>query len=375
MQELSSNQRAWAEVSTAAIEANAACLCRHLKEGTALMAVVKADGYGHGAETVSRAALRGGAKSLGVATLLEGIELRNAGITAPLLILGNLIEADDLKRCLEMNVMPTISSIREAHLCNQLAKGSSRNFQVQLKLDTGMTRLGSAWEDGPKLISAIHKLNNLKLAGIYSHLACADDRNEHFTRVQKQRFDEVISDLPLHSHNFCCHLANSAGTLLDKSLHYDMVRVGIALYGHSPAEHLSEILPLKPALTVRARVTFVRQVNSGVGVSYGHKYITKKPCRLAVINIGYADGIMRSLSGHIYALYNGKALPQVGIITMDQLILDISEAPEIKIGSIVTLLGKDGDQEISPWDWSKSCDSIPWEILCGFKRRLIRIEV
>ncbi len=185
-------QRAWVEVAPKAIEANAAALKQHLADGSDLMAVVKADGYGHGAITVAKAALNGGATSLGVATLEEGIELRRAGLKAPMLLLGNLTQADELRSCLHWELMPTLSSMREALLCQNLADGSGRRFPVQLKLDTGMSRLGCDWQDGPRLVEAIRHLENLELCGLYSHLACADSDHESedasVTALQQRRF-------------------------------------------------------------------------------------------------------------------------------------------------------------------------------------------
>lgn len=370
-------QRAWLEVAPAAISANARSIRRLLQPGCALMAVVKADGYGHGALTVARAALDGGASQLGVATLQEGIELRQAGLREPVLVLGNLTQAEELRSCLHWQLMPTLSGMREALLCQNLASGSGRRFAVQLKLDTGMTRLGCDWQEGPRLATAIRQLDQIQLEGIYSHLALADGdpegEGERVTQLQQQRFRDVLRQLP--TGNATHHLANSAGTLRDRNLHHDLVRVGLALYGHSPSPHLDGSIALEPALTVKARVSLIRQVGAGVGVSYGHRFITQRASRLAVVAIGYADGVSRALSGRICALHNGRPLPQVGAITMDQLILDATDHPQLEAGAVVTLLGRDGDQAIHPRDWSDRCDSIPWEVLCGFKHRLPRLVV
>ena len=377
--EVDPRQRAWVEIAPAAVEANSSALCRHLNGNSRLMAVVKADGYGHGAETVARAALRGGATELGVATLQEGIELRQRGIEAPMLLLGNLTQAEDLRRCLHWQLMPTLSSMREVLLCQNLASSSGRRFQVQLKMDTGMARLGCDWHEAPRLVRAIRQLDDLELCGLYSHLACADGDpggdDGAVTALQQQRFQAVIRALPQAGRDLCRHLANSAGTLLRPELHHDMVRVGLALYGHAPAEHLGNVIPLQPALAVRARVTLIRSIAAGVGVSYGHRFVSQRPTRLAVVAIGYADGVIRSLSGKIHGLHQGQTIPQVGAITMDQMLFDVSEAPDVEVGSTVTLLGSDGNASISPQHWSDRCDSIPWEILCGFKRRLPRVEV
>ncbi|MEX1315711.1 MAG: alanine racemase [Synechococcaceae cyanobacterium] len=369
-------QRAWVEVDAAAIRANAAALRRHLG-ASELMAVVKADGYGHGALTVARSALAGGASSLGVATLAEGIELRRSGIEAPVLVLGGLCHAEELRCCLHWRLMPTISGMREALLCQNLASGQGRRMALQLKLDTGMARLGVDWEQGPQLVAAIAALDAVQLAGVYSHLASADlppGDDGGLTRQQQQRFEAVLTSLGQQGLDpGCRHLANSAGTLRNDGLHYDLVRVGLALYGHPPAAHLSGVVKLQPAMRLHARVSLIRELAAGVGVSYGHRFRTRRPSRLAVLAIGYADGVPRLLSNQLEVLFRGQRLPQVGAITMDQLMVDATDCPALDVGAVVTLLGRDGNQEITPGEWSDRCGTIPWEILCGFKHRLPRL--
>ena len=370
-------QRAWVQVDPAAIRTNAQLLRQCLQPQTGLMAVVKADGYGHGAVTVARAALEGGAHSFGVATLAEGIELRQAGIEAPVLVLGSLTQAEELRSCLHWQLMPTISGMREALLCQNLASGQGRTMALQLKVDTGMARLGADWQEGPRLVAAIQGLEAVKLAGIYSHLASADlpgAQDEGLTATQQHRFEAVLESLrDQRLDPVCRHLANSAGTLRSRTLHYDLVRVGLALYGHRPASHLGGDLNLLPAMHLQARVSLLREVGSGVGVSYGHRFRTSRPSRLAVVSIGYADGVPRQLSNQLDVLFRGQRLPQVGAITMDQLVLDATDCPHLDVGDLVTLLGRDGDDEITPADWSDRCGTIPWEILCGFKHRLPRL--
>lgn len=370
-------QRAWVEVDTEAISANARSLKRCIGDNTSLMAVVKADGYGHGAIPVARAALAGGASQCGVATLAEGIELRRAGIEAPILVMGSLTQVEELRSCLHWQLMPTISGMREALLCQNLASDQGQPMALQLKLDTGMARLGADWQEGPRLVAAISELEAVQLAGLYSHLASADaapESDDGLTSQQQQRFDTVLRALHEQGLNGGSrHLANSAGTLRSAGLHYDLVRVGLALYGHSPAPHLAGVAPLKPAMTLHARVSLIREVGAGVGVSYGHRFRTSRPSRLAVVGIGYADGVPRQLSNQLEVLFEGQRLPQVGAITMDQLVLDATDCPALEVGSVVTLLGQEGDEQITPSDWSDRCQTIPWEILCGFKHRLPRL--
>ncbi len=217
----------------------------------------------------------------------------------------------------------------------------------------------------------------MQLAGVYSHLADADAPGsglDALTQQQQQRFEAVLTALQQAGlASGCRHLANSAGTLRAPQLHYDMVRVGLALYGHRPAAHLGGGLELQPAMQVRARVSLIREVAAGVGVSYGHRFTTQRPSRLAVVSIGYADGVPRLLSNRLHVLHRGRRIPQVGAITMDQLVLDATDAPELDQGSVVTLLGSDGGERIDPLAWSDPCGTIPWEILCGFKHRLPRL--
>ena len=365
------------EIDEAAIQANADALRRSLHPGCALMAVVKADGYGHGAVPVARSAAAGGASCFGVATLQEGVELRQAGLDQPVLVLGNLSHPDELRACLHWQLMPTLSGMREALLCQNLASGSGRQLSVHLKLDTGMTRLGAPWEEGPRLVEAIQGLDALQMAGVYSHLAGADapgDGLDALTATQQQRFDAVLSGLQQQQLSpGCRHLANSAGTLRSPQLHYDLVRVGLALYGQRPSEHLGAGLSLQPAMHVRARVSLIREVPAGVGVSYGHRFVTQRPSRLAVVGIGYADGVPRLLSNRLEVLFAGHRLPQVGAITMDQLVLDATDVPALEAGSVVTLLGEEAGERIDPQAWSEPIGTIPWEILCGFKHRLPRL--
>jgi alanine racemase len=367
-------QRAWVEINRGAISHNAACLKRSLGPGCGLMAVVKADGYGHGAVTVAEAALAGGACSFGVATLAEAIELRQAGITAPILVLGNLQQPEEFRCCLHWRLMPTLSGLDQGLICSQVGAAGGRPLEAHLKLDTGMARLGVAWEQGPQLLESLSALEGLKVQGVYSHLADADQAEGALTRQQQQRFEGVLQRLQdLDLQPGLRHLANSAGTLSNRSLHYDLVRVGLALYGHAPAPHLAQSLPLQPAMAVRARVTLLRDVPAGVGVSYGHRHVTNQPSRLAVLGIGYADGVSRLLSGRLQVLALGQRLPQVGSITMDQLVVDATALPELEVGSVVTLLGESEGDQIGPETWGEICGTIPWEVLCGFKHRLPRL--
>jgi len=373
-------QRAWIEVKGKAIETNVRELRIKLSKNCQFMAVVKADGYGHDAKLVSEYAIKGGASQLGVATLNEAIKLRFSGVKKPILILGNLYTKRDLIICFKNDLMPTISSIRECLICNNIGKHFGLKFPIHLKVDTGMSRLGFEYNKFVQQFEKIKSFENISIEGIYSHLSSADEANaldpKSITQLQRHKFNELLEQINLERNNeIKIHFANSAGMLINKDFHFHMVRVGLSMYGYSPLDKIDENLSLKPALFLKAKVAFIRTIDPGVGVSYGGKFVSHRKTNLAVLSIGYADGVPRNLSGKINVIHNDNLYPQVGSITMDQMMVDITGSSEIKVGSTMVLLGSDGDKTISPLEWARKSNTIPWEILCSFKNRLPRVQV
>jgi len=373
-------QRAWIEIKGKAIETNVRQLRSKLSKNCQLMAVVKADGYGHDAKVVSEYAIRGGASELGVATLKEGIKLRSFGVKKPILILGNLYTKRDLIISFKNDLMPTISSIRECLICNNIGKHFGLKFSLHLKVDTGMSRLGFEYNRFVQQFEKIKSFENISIEGIYSHLSSADEYDsldpKSTTQIQRKKFQELLKQINVdRNHNIKIHLANSAGMLINKDFHFQMVRVGLSMYGYSPLANIDKKLSLKPALFLKVKVAFIRIIDQGVSVSYGGKFVSKRKTKLAVLSIGYADGVPRNLSGKINVIHNDELYPQVGSITMDQMMVDITGSSEIKVGSTMVLLGSDGDKTISPLEWARKSNTIPWEILCSFKNRLPRVQV
>ncbi|BBH39675.1 alanine racemase [Microcystis viridis NIES-102] len=368
--------RAWVEIDRSAIQQNVRKVKALLAPKTELMAVIKADAYGHGAVKVANSVLEAGAQSLAIATIGEGIELREAGIVAPIMILGAVNTPEEVAALAHWQLQPTLVQIEQVQIFASVMRRLEQRLPVHIKLDTGMSRLGTQWQNGTKFVEQVLEAPNLKIASIYSHFATADDPNPEIMQLQRQRFQQAIAELRSKGyHPPCLHLANSAATLSDRSLHYDRVRVGLALYGLYPADHLTDKVPLQPVLQVKARIAQVKTIAAGSGVSYGHQYIAAKDTRIAVVGIGYADGIPRNLSNRLKVSLRGRLVPQIGAITMDQLMIDVSEIPEVKTGEIVTLIGKDGPQCITADDWARDLGTISWEILCGFKHRLPRIII
>jgi len=379
-QDVDPKQRAWIEVSGKALEANVRQLRTKLSKNCELMAVVKADGYGHDAKVVSDYAIKGGASQLGVATLNEGIKLRSFGVKKPILILGNLYTKRDLIISFKKDLMPTISSIRECLICNNIGKHFGFKFSLHLKVDTGMSRLGFESNKFVEQFEKIKSFENISIEGIYSHLSSADEDNaldpKSTTQLQRLKFNELLKQINLdRNKEIKIHLANSAGMLLNKDFHFHMVRVGLSIYGYSPLAEIDKNLSLKPALFLKVKVAFIRTIDPGVSVSYGGKFVSIRKTKLAILSIGYADGVPRNLSGKINVIHNNKLYPQVGSITMDQMMVDITGSNEIRIGSTMVLLGSDGDKTISPLEWARKSNTIPWEILCSFKNRLPRVQV
>ncbi|MBD1887859.1 alanine racemase [Coleofasciculus sp. FACHB-SPT9] len=369
-------ERAWVEIDLAALAHNVRQLRRFLSPKTALMAVVKADAYGHGAITVAEIACQSGASWLGVATIPEGIQLREAGIQAPILILGASNTTEQVQAIAHWNLQPTLCTPQQALVFSETLGTLNRSLPVHVKLDTGMSRLGTPWQEAAEFVALVQGLPHLKIASIYSHLATADSPDPTGMRQQRDRFEEAIALIKTTGMTPPrLHLANSAAALSDPSLHYDMVRVGLATYGLYPAPHLKSVIDLKPVMKVKARVTQVKNISPGTGVSYGHQFVASRDMRLAAIAIGYADGVPRNLSNKMQVLLRGQPVPQIGAITMDQLMLDVSAIPDLQTGEVVTLLGKEGNAEISADDWAATLGTISWEILCGFKHRLPRVAV
>ena len=371
---LANRQRAWVEIDLSALAHNVRSIKAWLSPKTKLMAVVKADAYGHGAVTVAQTALANGADCLAIATLAEGVELRQAGIDASILILGAINAVEDIKAVAAWELEPTICNVEQALAFDATLATLGKSLNVHLKIDTGMSRLGTNWQAAVPFARLVQTLPHLRIESVYSHLATADEADRTTMNLQQRRFAQAIAQLQaIDIVPPQIHLANSAATLGDRTTHYDLVRVGLALYGLYPAGYLRQQLELKPVLEVKAKITQVKTIPSGEGVSYGRQFVTNDTTKVAVVGIGYADGVPRNLSNQLQAIVKGKLVSQIGAITMDQLMLDVNNLSDVKPGDIVTIIGQQGHLRITADDWANKLYTISWEILCGFKHRLPRI--
>jgi len=370
-------QRAWVEVDLSALAHNVRQIRGLLAPSTKIMAVVKADAYGHGAIDVARTLTDLGVEWLAVATVTEGIELRQAGIFAPILLLGAVNSDIQVHAIAKWDLQPTICSIAQATIISKAVATIQPSvvLNVHLNLDTGMSRLGADWQQAAAFYHEVEDLPYLQITSLYSHLATADELDPTVMEMQIDRFDRSIAAIGAAGHLLpMLHLANSAGILIGDRLNYQLVRPGLILYGLCPAPHLQSAIDLQPVLSVRARITQVKSITAGTGVSYGYRFIAERDMQIAVVEIGYADGIPRRLSDRMQAIVRGRLVPQIGSITMDRMMIDVSQIPDLQVGEIATILGTDGSVRITADDWANQLGTISWEILCGFKHRLPRMS-
>ena len=343
--------------------------------GTDVMAVIKADAYGHGAIQVARL-LQDRAAFFGVSSFLEATELRRAGLNNPILILGHTpVKAFDT--AIREGIRPTIFRYEDAVALSEAAVAAGIPAPFHLAVDTGMSRLGfEPTEEAADLCARIAKLPGLMTEGIFSHFATADCRDLSRSRAQAERFDAFCDMLKARGVEIAIrHLNNSAG-LMNFDAHYEMVRAGIVTYGMYPSEEVSpDLLELKPALQFLSKVTFVKTLPAGREISYGGTYVTTKETRVATVPVGYADGYRRSLSGKFYCLVHGKKAPILGRICMDQMMVDVTDIPQTQPGDRVTLVGTDGTETITMEQIAAAADSFNYEFVCGISRRVPRIYV
>ena len=346
------------------------------RNGAQTMAVVKADGYGHGAIEVARAALASGASWLGVCTIEEALELRAAGIRAPVLSWLHAPD-EDFARAIAGDVDLSVASCRGLDAVVRAAEDTGRTARVHLKADTGLSRGGSQPADWDDLVERAAKASAggaVEVVSVWSHLAHADAPQHPTTDRQARRLDEAHARATAAGLRPIRHLANSAATLTRPDLHYDLVRPGIAVYGLSPVPE-SGMFGLRPAMTFRSRVVLVKRVPAGEGVSYGHTWTTSRETTLALVPVGYADGVPRSLSGRLEVLLNGERRAVVGRVCMDQVVVDCGDA-HVDDGAEVVLFGPGDRGEPTAQDWADALGTIHYEVVTGVTRpRVVRTMV
>lgn len=358
----------WVEVDTAAIRHNVSTIAREVAPAR-VCAVVKADGYGHGDVPAAEAALAGGASWLAVAIVAEGVRLREAGIRTPILLLSEP-PVPDVDALMRWHLTPTVYTDR--FLDELAARPGDGPHAVHLKVDTGMHRVGAAPADAVALGKRIRADARLRLDGVWTHFAVAED-DEDFTTRQLARFESVLAQLEAAGIDTGLrHAANTAGALDYPESRLDMVRTGLGIYGIRPAPHVGGDIELRPAMRVVSHVSYLRRHPAGTRPSYGRRRALSADATVATVPIGYADGITRRLSavgGEV--LIRGRRFPFAGTVTMDQIVVDVDDA-EIGVGDEVVLLGRQGKDAIPAEEWAERLDTITYEVVCGFGPRLPR---
>ncbi len=368
---LNTRRDAWVEINLDFIEHNILELKKYLKSDSKLLAVVKADAYGHGAVMIAPVLLASGVDVLGVSSIDEGMQLREAKIDAPILVLG-AVPVWSFDWAATNNISLSVFSDEHIEACKLTYEKTGIKPKVQVKIDTGMNRIGVRPEDALEFIQKIQNSDFIELEGIFTHFASSEEKET--TKIQYEKFLEILDNInTTDTKDLVIHCANTAAFTSFEELGCSMVRAGIGIYGLQPDVMQGTEKPeLKQAMALRGRITNIHEAGKNEGVSYSHTFITPDRIKIATIPIGYADGVARNLSNKIYGIINGKKVKQIGNITMDQMMFDITGL-NVNEGDIITLLGEDSGEFISVDEWANILGTINYEITCRLKVRLARV--
>ncbi len=365
--------RSFAKIDLSAIRDNFVALKACIPEGTKTMAIVKANAYGHGAIRVAKV-LENMADYFAVADIQEALELRENGIKNPILILS-YTSSYHYEELIDNGIISTVYSLNDALKLSHIAVEMNKKALVHIAVDTGMNRIGlKDTEESADIIKRISGLSNIVIDGVFTHFASADCKDKTFMHIQQQRFDKFIEalesrglDIPV---KHCC---NSAA-IIDSDCHYDMVRMGIALYGLYPSDEvMAERVELKPAMEVVSRIIHIKDVEAGEGIGYGHAYVTPEKRRIATVCIGYADGYNRAFSNKGVVLVGGRRANVVGRVCMDQIMIDITGIDDASVGDRVIIMGEDKGGKITAEELGEMCGSFNYEMICTFMPRVNKI--
>ncbi|NMA54510.1 MAG: alanine racemase [Firmicutes bacterium] len=364
----------WVEVDLKKIQLNLQAVKKLVGPKVKLMAVVKANAYGHGAVEVAQAVIKAGAECLAVATLDEAVALREAGLKPMILVMGTNIPADGVEAAAVHNITQALCTEELARSLSASSQELGLTATVHLKIDTGMGRIGVHVDDAAQFMSKIRELPGLQVTGVFSHFASADEADQEYTSLQLVRFREALDNLTRHGYTFPRrHIANSAGILDYPESYFDLVRPGCILYGCWPGPNTNNSLPLEPTLAFKTRIVYLKKIPAGTSISYGRTYISSCQRTLATLPVGYADGFPRCLSNRGQVLIRGQRCPVVGRVCMDQCIVDVSEVPGVSLGDEVVLIGSQHEDSISAAEVASLAGTIDLDILCGIGARVPRI--
>ncbi len=362
----------YASISLSNLRRNIELIRSRLNSETKYLAVVKANAYGHGMEAVANCALENGAEYLGVAFTEEGVRLRQAGVTASILLLG-ATEETPMDDAIRNNLMPTVFTLETLQLLQAHAAKLGMVCRVHMKVDTGMNRIGFTSETAfTEAILLLKRCPNLRLDGLFTHFAVSELPNRDFTMLQIERFNRYVNIAHKNGLHPILHASNSAAALHIPEAQFDMVRGGIAMYGCHPAGHAVEGIDLRPVMSWHSYLTHVKTVSAGEGVSYGLKFVAPADMRVGTVAVGYGDGYKRCLSGKADVLVRGKRARQIGTVCMDQMMVDLTNVPDAEAGDDVVLIGAQGGEEITADELADLSDTISYEILLSVSERVPR---
>jgi alanine racemase len=369
---LGSTHPTHAIIDLAAFRNNVSTVRSLIAPGTGIMAVVKADAYGHGMFKIATEAVESGVEYLGVARAYEGVQLRESGIDVPILAF-EVVPVEHLAAAVEHGLDLTVASVQGGEQVNETASRIGRKARVHVKVDTGMARLGLNASTAAKDIEAIARHRWIDVVGLYSHFATSEDPDQSFATHQLTLFSGVVEELQRRKVQVRVrHMANSGAILELPESHFEMVRPGLMLYGYTPRPEMSRRVPLVPVMSLVSRVAFMKRIPPGTSVSYGRRYFTASETWIATIPLGYGDGYSRLLTGKTDALIRGRRYPVVGTICMDQMMVNVGPDTEVREGDLVTLIGKDGEEAIWCWELAGKIGTIPYEITCLVTSRVPR---
>ncbi len=362
----------WAEIKLEAVKYNLNEIRTFLDKDVAIMPVVKANAYGHGISEVSRVFVSNGIEYLGVATVDEALKLRGDGLMVSILVMGSVLE-DEARAAVQKDITLTLCDPRLLQILIKIAKETGRSLRVHVKVDTGMGRIGVWHENAARFIKQVANTECIELEGVYTHFSSAA-RDKMYTSFQIEFFENVLEDLGDAGIDIKYrHAANSIAVVDWKISHMNLVRPGVVLYGIYPKEDFRRVLKLRPVMSLKTRIVYLKNTPSGRAISYGRTYITQKDTVIATIPIGYADGYGRILSNRAEALVKGQLVKVAGIVTMDQTLLDVGHVADVQVGDEVVLIGEQKGMEISVEKVAKLARTIPYEILAGITDRVPRI--
>ena len=369
-------RRTRAEIDLQALKNNFDGITRRVGPNVEIMGIVKANAYGHGIIETARALVGFGCNYLGVGFLEEGIELRSNNIVTPILVLGGVL-GSQISEFLQHDLDITVSSLSIAEQVNAAARrNGGKKARVHLKVDTGMERIGVRAEHAVPFAEQVCRYDRLDVIGMYSHFATSDERDKSFAHLQLQRFNDVLTKIKkLGIEIPHIHMANSGAILDLPDSYFTMVRPGIMLYGCYPTRETSESVPIRPVLSLKSEVVYLKEVPPETSISYGRKYFTSAATRIATVPAGYGDGYSRRLTNQTDVLIGGARFPVVGTICMDQMMVDVGMESHVRVGDEVVLVGRQGDQEITMWELAGKLGTIPYELLTGILPRVPRVFI